>query len=107
MRLKELEQIIFKPASSLMKKRGEKVFRDGLVSNIKGRKIENVHHVYGDVLNNINYKEFKTHIKINLLNKKLDGVSCTCNDFKDISINRNIFMCEHLTATAYKFLNLL
>lgn len=107
MKLKELEQIIFKPASSLMKKRGEKVFRDGLVSNIKGRKIENVHHVYGDVLNNINYKEFKTHIKINLVNKKLDGVSCTCNDFKDISINRNIFMCEHLTATAYKFLNLL
>ncbi|MTK13066.1 MAG: ATP-dependent helicase, partial [Clostridiaceae bacterium] len=107
MNFKELEQIIFKTSSNLMRKSGEKVFRDGLVSNIKGKKIDNIYHIYGDVLNNLNHNKYKTYIKINLSNKKLDSVSSTCDDFKEISINKNLFMCEHLTAIAYKFLSLL
>ncbi|MBI6871609.1 DEAD/DEAH box helicase [Clostridium aciditolerans] len=107
MNFNELEQIIFKTSSNLMRKSGEKIFRDGLVSNIKGKKIDNIYHIYGDVLNNLNHNKYKTYIKINLSNKKLDSVSCTCEDFKEISINKNLFMCEHLTATGYKFLSIL
>lgn len=106
MKLKELEQIIFKPSSNLMRKMGKEVFGDGLVSNIRGKKIENIYHIYGDILNHIDEVEFKTHIKINLLSKKIEGVRCTCDNFKEFSRNKNLFMCEHLTATAYKFLSL-
>lgn len=106
MNLKELEQIIFKPSSNLMRKMGEEVLENGLVSNIKGKKIESIYHIYGDILNHINEVEFKTHIKINLLSKKVEGVRCTCDNFREFSRNKNLFMCEHLTATAYKFLSL-
>ncbi|MCY6355176.1 DEAD/DEAH box helicase [Clostridium sp. ZS2-4] len=106
MNLKELEKIIFKPSSHLMRKMGEEVLQQGLVSNIKGKKIENIYHIYGDILNHNDEVEFKTHIKINLLSKKTEGVRCTCDNFKEFSKNKNLFMCEHLTATAYKFLSL-
>ncbi|WP_411680744.1 DEAD/DEAH box helicase [Clostridium thailandense] len=107
MNLKELDQIIFETSSNLMKKNGEKIFRNKLIYNVKGKKIDNIYHIYGNVLNNINKDEAKTHIKVNLSNKKLHSVECTCNDFKEISINKKLFMCEHLTATAYAFLSLL
>ncbi|AKA68295.1 DEAD/DEAH box helicase [Clostridium scatologenes] len=105
MNLKELEEIIFKPSSNFMRKSGEKIFKRGLVSNIKGKNINNTYHIYGDVSQGANEKKFKTYIKINLLNKKLEDVSCSCSDFKEISRSKKLFMCEHLTASAYKFLN--
>ncbi|WP_027623794.1 SNF2-related protein [Clostridium lundense] len=107
MNLRELEEIIFKTSSNFMRKKGESIFKEGLVSNIKGKKIDNIYHIYGDVLKYNNGDNIKTHIKVNLLHKKLDGVSCTCDDFKEISMNKKLFMCEHLNATAYKFLSLL
>ncbi|MDW8800790.1 DEAD/DEAH box helicase [Clostridium sp. A1-XYC3] len=105
MNIKKLEEIIFKPASNLMKKTGEEVFKRGLVSGIRGRKIENFYHIYGDVLNAVTHNEFKTHIKINLSDKKVEAVSCGCSDFKELSKTRKLFMCQHLTGTGYKFLN--
>lgn len=103
MNLEKLEQIIFKPSSSFMRKKGEEIFRNGLVSNIRGKKIDNIYHVYGDI-KEIN-KEIKTHMKINMHNNTLVGVSCSCDNFREISINKSMFMCEHLNAAAYKFLD--
>lgn len=90
-----------------MKKEGEKAFKEGLVSNIKGKKIENIYHIYGVVKNKAGTKEFNTHIQINLSNKKLEAVKCTCDDFKELSANGYSLMCEHLTASAYRFFSLL
>lgn len=103
MNIEELEKIIFKPSSSFMQKSGKEIFKDGLVSNIKGKKINDIYHIYGEVIDAVNYNRFKTHIKINLNEKKLGGVSCSCDDFKNVSIYKPMFMCQHLTATAYKF----
>ncbi len=106
MNLKELEEIIFKSSSDFMRKSGENIFKQGLVSNIKGKNIDNVYHIYADVSSGINGIKFRTYVKINLINKKLEDVRCSCNDFKEISINKKLFMCEHLTASAYGFLSL-
>ncbi|NMM63441.1 DEAD/DEAH box helicase [Clostridium sp. P21] len=106
MNLKELEETIFKPSSNFMRKSGKKIFKEGFVSNIKGKNIGNTYHIYGDVCNSNSEKTFKTHIKLDLQNKKLEDVSCSCNDFREISMNKKLFMCEHLTASAYKFLSL-
>lgn len=107
MNIKEIERIIFKSSSNIMRKMGEEIFNNGLVSSVKGRKIETIYHIYGEVLSGTNYNELKTHIKINLKDKTLDGVSCSCGDFREISKEKRLFMCEHLTGTAYKFLSLL
>lgn len=104
MHIKELEEIIFKPASNIMKETGEEVFKRGLVSAVRGRKIENSYHIYGDVISTTNNNGLKTHIMINLLDKKVESVRCGCSDFKELSKTRKLFMCEHLTATGYRFL---
>ncbi len=103
MKLKELENIVFKSSSVLMRSEGEKAFDSGLVTKIKGKKIDNIYHIYGCVKNRTNTSELNTHIKIDLLKKKLEGVKCTCGDFKDSSATGYLFMCSHLTATAYSF----
>jgi SNF2 family DNA or RNA helicase len=103
LKLKELESIVFKSSSNLMRSEGEKAFNYGLVTKIKGKKIENIYHIYGSVSNEAKTSELNTYIKIDLLKKKLDDVRCTCENFKEISALGNLFMCSHLTATAYRF----
>jgi len=103
LRLKELENIILNSSSDLMRKEGEKAFKNGLITNIKGKKLGDIYHIYGSVNNEMKSKEFNTHIKIDLSNKKLSGVKCTCDDFKELSTNGYLFMCSHLIGTAYKF----
>jgi superfamily II DNA or RNA helicase len=87
----------------MMKAEGEKAFNEGLVSKIEGKKIGNAYHVYGRVNNKTKSEEFSTHIKINLLNKKLESAKCSCDDYTELSSSGNLFMCSHLTATAYRF----
>ena len=103
MNLKELENIVFKSSSNIMRSDGRKSFNNGLVFKIKGKKIDNMYHIYGLVRNSNKSNDLSTHIKIDLLKKKLDGLSCSCGDFKDASRAGYLFMCSHLTATAYSF----
>jgi SNF2 family DNA or RNA helicase len=90
-----------------MKEKGEKLFRDGLVSNIKGKKIEGVYHIYGEIINNSNSNGFNTYLKVNLLNKQLVSVECNCQEFKEHSAHKSLYMCEHIIATVYKLLSLI
>jgi len=103
LKLKELENIIFKSSSILMRSEGEKAFNSGLVTKIKGTKIDNIYHIYGCVRNCTKTGELSTYIKINLLKKKLECVKCSCEDFKESSNTGYLFMCSHITATAYSF----
>lgn len=103
MNLKALEEMIFKPSSSLIKKHGEEIFRKNLVSNLKGKRIENMYHVYGDVKDlNITHR---VHIKLDVQGNTLEGASCNCEEYKEISRYKKIFMCKHINAVAYKFLD--
>lgn len=105
MNLEELEKIIFCSSSIVIRKYGKELFLNGAVSNIKGRKIDNIYHIYGDVINSTNFTHYKTHIKIDLSNQKLIGTNCSCDDFAENSIHGYNFMCPHLSATTYKFLD--
>ncbi|MGH4120279.1 DEAD/DEAH box helicase [Clostridium sp.] len=106
MKIKELECIVFKSSSDRMRSEGQKAVNNGLVTKINGKKIDNIYHVYGLVSSETKSSEFNTHIKINLLKKRLEGVNCTCEDFKARPSADYLFMCSHLTATAYRFFNL-
>lgn len=45
MKLEELKSILFKSASSTMKREGEVKFNNGLVTYFKGKKIDNIYHI--------------------------------------------------------------
>ena len=72
-KLKELENIVFKSSSILMRSEGEKAFNSGLVTRIKGKKIDNIYHIYGCVKNTTVSSELNTHIEIDLVKKKITG----------------------------------
>lgn len=111
MRLDELKSIVLKSASEVMKKEGEEAFNKGLVTYFKGKNIDNIYHIYGRVKDESKHKskhkEFNTHIKINLQKKKLEGVECSCDEFKEFASCGYTLMCSHITATAYKLFSLL
>jgi SNF2 family DNA or RNA helicase len=106
LKLKELENIVFKSSSDNMRSNGQKIFNSGLVTKINGKNIDNIYHIYGSVTNETKSRELNTHIKIDLLKRKLEGVKCTCEDFKGRPSADYLFMCSHLTATAYRFFSL-
>ena len=88
-----------------MKKEGEDAFNKGLVTYFKGKKINDIYHVYGRVKDK--NKEVNIHIKINLQKKKLEGAVCSCDEFKECASSGYTLMCIHINATAYKFFSLL
>lgn len=107
LKLNELESIVLKSASNLMKKEGEIAFKKGLVAYFNGKKVDSIYHIYGRVKDESKLRELNTHIKINLQKKKLEGVECTCEEFKEFASSGYSYMCSHITATAYKFFSLI
>lgn len=105
MDIMNLKQIIFKPSSNLMKAKGNELFKEGFVKTVKGKRIDSIYHIYGDIKNKTTTSEFNTHIKIDLGKRTVISTRCNCNLFKDFSQNKPLFMCEHLTATSYKFID--
>lgn len=105
MTLNELKSILLGPASDAMKNEGLSAFNKGLVTGLKGRKIDNIYHIYGRVADKNKSNELITHIKINLKKKTLESAECSCDDFKEFASGGYTLMCSHITATAYKFLN--
>ncbi|GKU24543.1 DEAD/DEAH box helicase [Clostridium folliculivorans] len=100
-----LKQIIFKPSSNLMKTKGNEIFKKDFVKKVRGKRIDSIYHIYGDIKNKDNATEFSTHIKIDLAKGTVINTRCNCSLFKDFSQNKPLFMCDHLTATAYKFID--
>ncbi|GFP75710.1 DEAD/DEAH box helicase [Clostridium fungisolvens] len=105
MDIMSLKQIILKPSSNLMKTKGNELFKDGFVKKVRGKRIDAIYHIYGDIKNKDNTTEFNTHIKIDLIKGTVISTRCNCNLFKDFSQNKPLFMCEHLTATSFKFID--
>lgn len=100
-----LINLILNLASSISKKIGQDLYKEKKVKRIESKKIDDIYHLYGIVIdNNI---EQRTHIKYNLKKKKLDSVSCTCNNYKENSQQIKNYICCHIAATTYKYYSLL
>lgn len=104
-KLKDIESIILKHSSNFMIEEGKKLYKEDVVGKIKGKNIEDIYHIYGEIKENQD-TTIVTHIKINKIKEELEGVKCTCNNFKVVSKGKSNFICEHIIATMYKFLYL-
>lgn len=107
MKLNELKLIVLKSASISNKKEGEEIFRQGLITYFKGKKMDIIYNIQAKVKDKNGLEEFNTLIRVNLQKKKLDRVQCSCSQFKEFDTSGYTLMCPHITATAYKFFSLL
>ena len=96
-----MNNILFSGAN-WSRKEGEKLFEKGLVSNIKGKKIDSMYHIYGKTKSESSDRSYNSHIKINTQNYKVIGVNCSCESFLESSKANEIFRCKHIMAVAYK-----
>ncbi|MBU5591179.1 DEAD/DEAH box helicase [Clostridium sp. MSJ-4] len=106
MNLKQLVDIVLAKSSKWMKNEGHKLYKNGLVSRVKSKKIDNVYNIYGKVKEENKAEEHSTHIRVNMSKGKLEQTICSCEEFSENSIYNKAFMCRHLVATTYRFYDL-
>lgn len=95
--------LILLSGSKISRIEGKRLYQNKLVSDIKGKKIESIYHIYGKVKDEKIEKYYNVHIKVDLPNKKISGENCSCEDFLDNKYVHRDFKCKHMMAVAYKF----
>ena len=95
--------LILLSGSKISRIEGKRLYQNKLVSDIKGKKIESIYHIYGKVKDEKIDKYYNVHIKVDLRNKKMAGGNCSCEDFLENKSVHKDFKCKHMMAVAYKF----
>ena len=91
--------LILLSGSKISRIEGKRLYQNKLVSDIKGKKIESIYHIYGKLKD----EKIDKYYKVDLRNKKMAGGNCSCEDYIE---NKNLhrdFKCKHMMAVAYKF----
>ena len=101
MNIRDLIEYILNSSSSLNLEKGKKIFNKNIIKDVKGKKIENIYHIYATIKDN--EKLYNTHIKFNINERKILENRCSCEEFKENYKYKKNFLCEHLVATTYKF----
>ncbi|WP_436514156.1 DEAD/DEAH box helicase [Clostridium thermobutyricum] len=105
MNLESIKDNTLKISSSFARTQGEKLSKESFVTELKGKSINNVYHIYGRVLNNNKSKTYSTHIKIDTKTNKIIDTKCTCEIFEESRKHINNYVCQHIVATTYTFYN--
>lgn len=100
MSLKAMMKSLLKLSSIISKNNGITLFKNGSVSKVVGKKINDIYHIYGRVLENKD--EYSTHLKFDSSNKIID-TKCSCSQFEENSKEIKNYICSHLVATMYRF----
>lgn len=106
MNLRKLIEIVIVKCSKSVRIEGKKIYKSGLVFDIKSKKIDNSYNIYGKVKNENKSNDYYTHIRINMSKSILEKTKCSCDDFINNSVYKEEFLCPHIIATMYKFYDL-
>ncbi|WP_415321636.1 DEAD/DEAH box helicase [Clostridium perfringens] len=92
--------------SSFTREQGKKLIKEAYVKDVKGKNIDEIYHIYGNVLNDDKNWDYNTHIKINMKNSDIIGTNCSCETFKENSKHIKNYVCKHISATNDVFYSL-
>ena len=73
--------LILLSGSKISRIEGKRLYQNKLVSDIKGKKIESIYHIYGKVKAEKIDKYYNVHIKVDLRNQKMAGGHLNCKDY--------------------------
>lgn len=92
--------------SSFTREQGKKLIKEAYVKDVKGKSIDGIYHIYGNVLNDDKNWDYNTHIKINMKNSDIIGTNCSCETFKENNKHIKNYVCKHISATNDVFYSL-
>lgn len=92
--------------SGFTREQGKKLIKEAYVKDVRGKNIDGIYHIYGNVLNDDKNWDYNTHIKINMKNSDIIGTNCSCETFKENSKHIKNYVCKHISATNDVFYSL-
>ena len=104
MKISELEKLILDNASKFNLSKGKQILEDGNLPEISIKKVKNDYNIYGNFNSENKIQSYNSHLKINILNKKITFTKCQCSGFIDFDYKNNIYLCEHLVALGLNFI---
>ena len=103
MNLKKLLDTVLALGSNISIKEGKEIHKSKLVTGITSKGINGIYHIYSRVKESDDSKSYSCHIKYNLKNEKVDGVTCTCSTYEEFSKHKNNYVCKHIIASIFSF----
>lgn len=105
MKLSKFEELIIKNSSKYNMEKGKELLKNKELLKLNVHKNEYIYNIYGNFKQENSNEFFSSHLKIDTKNEKIISCRCGCDYFFDISKNdKNIYMCKHLYATGFKFI---
>lgn len=101
MDIKVVRDNVMKFSSSFSREGGTSILKAKGVKDLKGKKIENIYHIYGKV--NSENKDFNTHIKVDMKTNKVLDTKCSCHTFIENRRHIRNYVCKHIIATNLAF----
>ena len=105
MKLSKFEELIIKNSSKYNIEKGKELLKNKELLKLNIHKNDYIYNIYGNFKQENSNEFFSSHLKIDTKNEKIISCRCGCDYFFDISKNdKNIYMCKHLYATGFKFI---
>lgn len=105
MKLSKFEELIIKNSSKYNMEKGKELLKNKELLKLNVHKNDYIYNIYGNFKQENSNEFFSSHLKIDTKNEKIISCRCGCDYFFDISKNdKNIYMCKHLYATGFKFI---
>ena len=104
MKISELEKLIFDNASKLNLSRGKQMLQKGNLPKISIKKVEHIYNIYGNFTSDNKIQFCNAHLKINIINKKIELAKCQCNNSLEFNSKNHIYLCEHLVVLGLLFI---
>ena len=82
----------------------KKIIQNDLISNFKMYYDEGLIHINSEVLSEDYFSTYINNIELDVKNKTLISTYCTCEDYEKNEFRRDNYICKHLAATFYRFL---
>ena len=105
MNLETINKNMLKLSSLYTRTQGEKLLKEAYVKDLKGKNIDNIYHIYGQVLNGNKSNIYRTHIKINNKTDRIIDTRCTCETFDENRRQIRNYVCKHIMGTFFTFYN--
>lgn len=109
MNIKQLNALMIKKDTNNRLHRGMRCYKEGTVVDVKSiiEKEYGSLDIYGKVMSESDISIYETNISFDLKKGDLVYTECSCIDFKNNSDFNSTYICKHIGATFYKFIQLL
>lgn len=109
MNIRELNSLMTSHDTKNRLPRGRRYVNEGFVHQVKSM-VEpqyNSLDIYGKVMSSESRGIYNTNISIDIKNLKLIYTECECEDYKENSDFNSNYICKHVAATFYRFVDIL